>query len=608
MQKRKLISIHSKVVMKFSLLVIFALFNSSIMFAQDAKNKLKTITMVYPLTGVIAEVYTLDLNGNLHGTYKTYYSTGLPNTFKTYSHGVLNGPLKSWYENGALEYDDLYQDGICIHSKTYESKYINGHNKMTLTLDEIHDNNDNVLSYSSWNDDKQMLEQTIGTLQNGGNWKYINSNEDGMEYQEEYPKNDTIYIWWNKNKINFKGKQINGTYSIKYAIDGSVLNQTTTNGHKIERKSIDNGYIVEEIWSKHDEISQQDTMYTIETEETKKYTKISKFYKMKFNDDYNINTEFLELFYKDKETKDIYKRILDKSTELSGYNVWYYSHNNDLQCKIFIAINNKYKTLKDFFDKNNGHTPFDNEINSFMSNYNLPEIENPHNQNIPIYEIIKSNGDYFATDMFDSLLDDKFKNMFKTSLTNENQVVNLKETIKSNRIDAICKQGNKTTFNSINHGVTNDVVFIDGKTDNEMYQKLYDIGNGLALHPKAIIRNTLKIDMSIADFNTNKIKPQIIGQRLSDLLNYLNKNVKKDQDVYLMLREIQNGQTPLTSFKIINIEKNGNIIIIKTESNRADITFTFDSIFTFENGISKDEQTNKLFTLIAHKLESVEKK
>lgn len=281
--------------------------------------------------------------------------------------------------------------------------------------------------------------------------------------------------------------------------------------------------------------------------------------------------------------------------------------NNELQCKIFVAVENnkKFATLYNFYDSNHSSTPLDKKINSFMSTYNLSEIDNPHNLNFSIYAVIKSNGDYFSTDMFDSLLDDKFKNMFKTSLNDESIQLNVKETIMTNHIIAICKQGNKTTFHFLNQ---DDITFIDGKTDNETYQLFYNIGNGLALHPKAILRNALKIDMSITDFNTDMIKPQIIGQRLADLLNYLNKNAKRDQDILSILYQIQRAGTSLTSFKITNIEKNGNIITVKTESKRADITDTFDSIFKFENGIPKDEQTNKLFTIIARKLESVENK
>lgn len=584
--------------LKFSVFFLFALLNANIMFAQINQ----TITKY---KGGKKEVYTLDAQGNFHGEYKIYdLSSDFLYMSKMYNHGTLDGLLKTWYSNGALASDDLYQNGIQIVSKTYESKFINGQKKMMLTLYATNDKNGNTLSYSSWNDDENKLVQTIGQLQNGGNWKYINSNEDGMEYQEEYPKNDTIYIWWNKNKLNFKGKNINGTYCVKYAKDGSILNQNTANGHKIEKKptAFDDGFITTETWS------QKDTIYTIEEEDTQKYRKMSKYYNTE-NHNYNV---YVESFYNDKENKNTYKRILDRSTESTGYNIWYYYMNNELQCKIFVAVENnkKYATLYNFYDRDHSTNPLDKKINSFMSSYNLSEIDNPHNTNFSIYAVIKSNGDYFSTDMFDSLLDDKFKRMFNTSLNEERNLtdINKIETLKPGYPAAISKQGNKITFHFLAASNYGDVVFIDGKTDNKEYQQLYDIGSGLALHPNAIIRNALKIDMSIADFNTDKIKPQIIGQRLADLLSYLNKNAKSDQEIRSILYQIQRAGTSLTSFKIINIEKNGNIITIKTESKRADITDTFDSIFKFENGISMDEQTKKLFTLIAHKLESVEKK
>lgn len=614
MQERNYITrIPTKDTLKFLLLFLFFLLNMNIMLAQ----KPHTITKY---TGGMKEVYTLDAQGNYHGEYKIYdLSSDLLYMSKMYNHGTLDGVLKRYNSNGALRDEMIYQNGICVDNKTWETRFIDGHPKMTLTFEEIRNKNDSLLSYSDWSDDENKLVQSIGRLPNGGVWRYIRVSEiEGTEYQEEYPKNDTIYIWWNKNKINFKGKQINGVYSVKYAKDGSILNQNTANGHKIEKKprAFDDGFITTETWS------QKDTLYTIEEEETQKYRKMSKFYNTE-NRNYN---EYVEFFYYDKEIKNTYKRILDWSTESAGYNIWYYYMNNDLQCKIFIAVKNnkKYATLDNFYYV--GHTPFDNDINAFMSPYNLSRINdpynlsqmnNPHNLNFSIYAIIKSNGDYFSTDMFDSLLDDKFKRMFNTSLDEERNLtdINKNETLKPKYLAAISKQGNKTTFHFLAmasgyEGVLwhNQIIFIDGKSNDNLYQQLYDIGNGLALHPKAIIRNALKIDMSIADFNTNKIKPQIIGQRLADLLNYLKKNVKRDKDVYLMLREILRIGTHLTSFKIINMEKNGNIIIIKTESSEADIPGTFHSTFKFENGVSDDKQTNELFTLIARKLESGENK
>ena len=117
------------------------------------------------------------------------------------------------------------------------------------------------------------------------------------------------------------------------------------------------------------------------------------------------------------------------------------------------------------------------------------------------------------------------------------------------------------------------------------------------------IREKLDIDYSMPDFSTSKVDGDIIGTRLSRMLNVLLGNQK--DHIYrgylsLILNDIENGlrYVNIDGFKVKEISKQGDTICVtltvKLGSNSSGIR-VLDVPMTFIEGVSDSRNVNNLF-------------
>ena len=117
------------------------------------------------------------------------------------------------------------------------------------------------------------------------------------------------------------------------------------------------------------------------------------------------------------------------------------------------------------------------------------------------------------------------------------------------------------------------------------------------------LREKLGIDYSMPDFSTSKVDGDIIGIRLSKMLNVLLSNQK--DHIYrgylsLILNDIENGlrYVDIDGFKVKEISKQGDTIrvmlTVKLGSNSSGIR-VLDVPMTFIEGVSDSRNVNNLF-------------
>ena len=68
------------------------------------------------------------INGERHGSYKSYYENGQIKIYSNYINGVLDGSYRHYYENGQIELDCNYINGEL--DGIYKSYYENGQIKL----------------------------------------------------------------------------------------------------------------------------------------------------------------------------------------------------------------------------------------------------------------------------------------------------------------------------------------------------------------------------------------------------------------------------------------------------------------------------------------------
>lgn len=118
------------------------------------------------------------------------------------------------------------------------------------------------------------------------------------------------------------------------------------------------------------------------------------------------------------------------------------------------------------------------------------------------------------------------------------------------------------------------------------------------------LREKLGIDYSMPDFSTSKVDGDIIGTRLSRMLNVLLGNQK--DHIYrgylsLILNDIENGlrYVDIDGFKVKEISKQGDTICVtltvKLGSNSSGIR-VLDVPMTFTRGVSESQNVNVLFS------------
>jgi antitoxin component YwqK of YwqJK toxin-antitoxin module len=100
--------------------------------AKDLEGRIdQNVTVYYqnnkPYTGVVYEMFQgrIDLeyevvNGVKQGIETEFYPNGRIQSVSQYAGNLLDGPLISYYENGAVEEKAMFEKGVCIRSTSYD--------------------------------------------------------------------------------------------------------------------------------------------------------------------------------------------------------------------------------------------------------------------------------------------------------------------------------------------------------------------------------------------------------------------------------------------------------------------------------------------------------
>ncbi len=184
-----------------------------------------------------AKQYTLDAQGNYHGAYTEWTIGGKVIMKANYSHGDLHGSYVIYFSNGAAERECMYNRGNMTSLKRYE--YVGG--KRYLMRSE------------TWTTDGQLLTQGMrlhSDYTGLGEWKeYIGKLPNGTwtvgrytggAYEEKYNNNDTVYVWFDRDKASFLGKIHGSAFVYEYDEEGNVLKSPEkTLTEELERKRQD---------------------------------------------------------------------------------------------------------------------------------------------------------------------------------------------------------------------------------------------------------------------------------------------------------------------------------------------------------------------------------
>lgn len=173
--------------------------------------------------GVIAKQYTLDKDGNYHGTYTEYSRAGKPIIKQNYFHGELHGIYIGYFDNGTVPAEEsVYHKGVRTSHKEWD--YFGG--KKYLMYSGTWTKEGKLLtegkrSYDSWSGLGDWID-LAGQLPNG-RWYLAGSTKDA-NYVEQYNGNDTLYVWFDKTKEQFRGKGIDGKgYIYEWDENGTLL-------------------------------------------------------------------------------------------------------------------------------------------------------------------------------------------------------------------------------------------------------------------------------------------------------------------------------------------------------------------------------------------------
>lgn len=168
--------------------------------------------------GRIAKQYSFDKDGNYHGAYTEWFYMGKVVIKKNYSHGKLHGDYIEYFDNGQPHREIIYHKGTETSYKEWD--YYDG--KRYLKRSYTQTNDGKLLTAGMkmhYNDD--WLE-TAGLLPNG-RWSLAGYSKNA-EYTERYNGNDTLYVWFDRTKEQFRGKGIDGKgYIYEWDKNGNLL-------------------------------------------------------------------------------------------------------------------------------------------------------------------------------------------------------------------------------------------------------------------------------------------------------------------------------------------------------------------------------------------------
>lgn len=132
----------------------------------------------------------------------------------------------------------------------------------------------------------------------------------------------------------------------------------------------------------------------------------------------------------------------------------------------------------------------------------------------------------------------------------------------------------------------------------------------------AEFKEKIGLDMSVSDFDTQKIDAKVMGERLAGILDYLMENYHQaiyDRKLGLIAREqneaLENVYPQLKKMKFLRAVKSGDEITIfmriDLQKNAANVKQT-DVAFHFVDGVSESDKVNELFGYISHYVQAIE--
>lgn len=209
-----------------------------------SKGKINGTYTIFNAIGDVTGLYNY-LNGELDGKFTTYYNGKILKSEAVYSKGKLQGSYKSYYINGSLEEEVIYENGKAKKSTEY---YENG----KKSLETIYDDNEKLQNYIYYNLNGEVYYQENfkgGELRtvlqySRGNPKPVESNITKKTFSikdldgktlltGEYFKGDRTgewsYFYRNgtlKNKKQYKNNDLQG---LSYAYDRSGELQSIIN-------------------------------------------------------------------------------------------------------------------------------------------------------------------------------------------------------------------------------------------------------------------------------------------------------------------------------------------------------------------------------------------
>ena len=129
-------------------------------------------------------------------------------------------------------------------------------------------------------------------------------------------------------------------------------------------------------------------------------------------------------------------------------------------------------------------------------------------------------------------------------------------------------------------------------------------------------KKAIGLDMTVPDFDTNKIDAKVMGPRLANLLNYLLENYNHESYELLIAQilgkqneSLQHLYYKIKKLQFANASKQGDVMTVLMhvwpDKNIADVDQA-DLMFRFVDGVSDDQTTNALFSYMSRYVDAQE--
>ena len=129
-------------------------------------------------------------------------------------------------------------------------------------------------------------------------------------------------------------------------------------------------------------------------------------------------------------------------------------------------------------------------------------------------------------------------------------------------------------------------------------------------------KKAIGLDMTIPDFDTNRIDAKVMGSRLANLLNYLLENYNHESYELLIAQilgkqneSLQHLYYKIKKMQFANASKQGDVMTVLMhvwpDKNKADVNQA-DMMFRFVDGVSDDQAVNALFSYMSRYVDAQE--